>query len=112
MRNLQSYEFDIKYFKGKHNVVIDSLSRRPHLSLLTDISEDWRHLILAEYAKDAWTIGFIDGTIQDNIYTLVNELIIYKGQIFLVPVSTVRRMVLKSFLDSPMAGHPSFYKTY
>ena len=63
------------------------------MSLLTDISEDWRHLILAEYAKDTWAAGFIDGTIQDIRYTLVNELIIYKGRIFLVSRSTVRRMI-------------------
>ena len=108
MSKLQSYDFDIPYFKGTPNIVADALSHRPHLSLLTDISEDWRHLILAEYAKDAWTAEFIDGTIQD----LVNELIIYKGRIFLVLGSIIRRIVLKSFHDSPMAGHPSFYKKY
>ena len=69
-------------------------------------------MILVECAKDAWKTRFIDGTIQDSRYTLVNELIIYKGKIFLVLGSTVRRMILKSFHDSPMIGHPSFYKTY
>ena len=112
MNKLQSYDFDITYFKGTQNVVDDALSRRPHLSLLTDISEDWRHLIFAEYVKDNWAAGFIDGTIQDSKYTLVNELIIYKGQIFLAPGSAMRRMVLKSFHDSPMARYLGFYKTY
>ena len=66
--------------KETQNVVADALSRRPHLSLMTDISEDWRHLILAEYGKDTWASGFIDGTIQNSDFTLVNEIIIYKGQ--------------------------------
>ena len=65
------------------------------MSLLIDIFEDWRHLILVEYVKDTWATGFIDGTIQDRKYTLVNELIIYKGRIFVVLGSTMRKMVLK-----------------
>ena len=112
MNKLQSYDFDITYFRETQNVVVDALSCRPHLSLLIDIFEDWRHLILVEYEKNVWITRFIDGTIQDSRYTLVNKLIIYKEKIFLVPGSTVRRMVLKSFHDSPMVGHLGFYKTY
>ena len=37
---LQSYDFDITYFKGTHNIFFDALSRRPHLSLLKKISKD------------------------------------------------------------------------
>ena len=53
---LQSYDFDISYIKGTQNVVADALSRRPHLFIVSDISEDWRHLIIAEYA----TVGLKD----------------------------------------------------
>ena len=77
-----------------------------------DISEDWRHLILAEYAKDTWASGFIDGLIQNSDFTLVNEIIIYKGRIYLVPRSKVKRMVLRVYHDSPMVGYPGFYKSY
>ena len=48
---------------------------------MAEISEDWRYLTLAEYARDQWVFGIIDGSIHDSKYTLVNELIIYKGRI-------------------------------
>lgn len=79
---------------------------------MTDISEDWRHLILVEYAKDTWALGLIDGSVQDSDCTIVNELIIYKGIIYLVLGSEVRRMVLRVYHESPMARHLGFYKTY
>ena len=50
---LQAYDFDISYVKGTQNVVADALSRRPHLSAMIQISKNWRHLIIAEYARDS-----------------------------------------------------------
>ena len=37
--------------KGKNNVVADSLSRRPSISLM-DVAEDWKAVSEVEYAKD------------------------------------------------------------
>ena len=79
---------------------------------MTNISKGWRYLILAKYAKDTWALGFIDGPIQNSDFTLVNEIIIYKGHIYLVQGSEVKRMVLIFYHESPMVGYPSFYKTY
>ena len=31
---IQAFEFDIEYVKGKNNVVVDALSRRPSISLM------------------------------------------------------------------------------
>ena len=66
-------------------MVEDAFSCRPHLSVMIQILEDWRHLIIAEYARDSWASGIVDGTIVDTRYTLVDDLIIYKNRIFLVP---------------------------
>lgn len=59
----------------------NALSQRPHLCVMAEISKDWRYLTLAEYARDQWVFGIIDGSIHDSKYNLVNELIIYKGRI-------------------------------
>lgn len=83
---LQSYDFDIAYVKGTQNVVANALSRRPHLSSISLITENWRHMIVAEYAKNPWASSIVDGTVQDDRYSLVDNLIIYKGRIFLVHV--------------------------
>ena len=49
---VQAYDFEIEYVKGKNNVVVDALSKRPaSLSLMT-ISTDWRSLLLVEYSKN------------------------------------------------------------
>ena len=109
---LQSYDFDISFVKGSQNIVADALSRQPHLSSMAEVSEDWSHLIVAEYAKDSWASSIIDGSLHDNRYTVVNDLIIYKGRIFLTLGSKVKNIVLRSFHDSPLAGHPGYFKTY
>ncbi|XP_057837506.2 uncharacterized protein LOC131047721 [Cryptomeria japonica] len=109
---LQSYDFDISFVKGTQNVVVDALSRRPHLSSMAEVSKDWRHLIVAKYAKDSWASGLIEESIHDDRYSIVNDLIIYKGRIFLTPGSNVKNMVMRTFHDTPMAGHPGYFKTY
>ena len=41
VRKIQSYNFDIKYKKGKMNVVVDTLSRQPTISLM-HVPNDWK----------------------------------------------------------------------
>ena len=48
---IQEFEFDIEYLKGKNNVVVYSLSRRPSISLM-DVVEDCKAILEVEYAKD------------------------------------------------------------
>ena len=79
---------------------------------MVEVLEDWSHLIVAKYAKDSWASGIIDGSLQDDRYTVVNDLIIYKGRIFSTPRSKVKNIVLRSFHDSPLADHPGYFKTY
>ena len=79
---------------------------------MAKVLEDWSHFIMVEYAKDSWASGIIDGSLQDDRYTVVNDLIIYKGRIFLTLGSKVKNIVLSSFHDSPLVGHPRYFKTY
>ena len=41
MSKVHSFDFDIKYKKGKMNVVVDALSRKSTISLL-QICNDWK----------------------------------------------------------------------
>ncbi|XP_059073375.1 uncharacterized protein LOC131874148 [Cryptomeria japonica] len=97
---------------SKKNIVVDALSKRPHLCALGVLEDDWRELISAEYAKDKWATGIIDGTIRDDKYTIVNDLIIYKERNLLVSGSAMKQKILRAFHDSPLAGHSGFFKTY
>ena len=68
--------------------------------------------ILTKYAKDSWASSIINGTLEDDRYMVVNDLIIYKGRIFLTLGLEVKNIVLRSFHDSPLASHPKYFKTY
>ena len=69
-------------------------------------------MIIAEYARDSWASRIVDGTVLDTRYTLVDDLIIYKNRIFLVPGSKVKHIVMRALHDSPTTGHPGYFKTY
>jgi hypothetical protein len=54
----------------------------------------------------------MDGQIQDDNFRIIDDLIYYKGRIFLVPGSTFKDKVLQACHDSPMAGHQGISNTY
>ena len=63
---IQAYDFDIEYVKGKHNVVADSLSRRPTTLSLMSLDADWRAQLLVEYSKDRFACEVLDGQVADD----------------------------------------------
>lgn len=58
-------------------MVVDTLSRKPYLCSLTNISTDWKFSIIVEYVKNTFGIDILDGKLQDNRYKVVYELILY-----------------------------------
>ena len=48
---IQAYDFDIEYMKGKKNIVVDALSRKPTACSLMEVSIDWNAHLLVEYSK-------------------------------------------------------------
>lgn len=112
VRKLQAYDFDIEYVKGKNNVVVDALSRKPTLCSLTSISVDWKVSIILEYAKDSFATKILDKLVDDHKYKVVDELIYYKNGMFLVPGSKTKERILRAFHDTPLAGHQGYFKTY
>jgi hypothetical protein len=91
---IQAYDFDIEFVKGKNNVVADALSRRPSVYAMTDISVDWKAHLLVKYSKNRFACELMDGQVQDDNFRIMDDIIYYKGQIFLVLESEFRRRVL------------------
>jgi len=58
---VQAYDFEIEYVKGKSNVVVDALSRRPVALSLLEISVDWKAHLLVEYSKNKFACKILDG---------------------------------------------------
>jgi hypothetical protein len=109
---IQAYDFDIEFVKGKNNVVADALSRRPSIFAMTGVSVDWKDHLVMEYAEDQFACQLLDGQVQDDNFKVINDLIYYEDQIFLVPGSAFKAKVLQACHDSPMAGHQGINKTY
>ena len=109
---VQAYDFEIEYVKSKNNVVDDALSRRTTSLSLMSISTDWRSLLLVEYSKNKFACELMDGQIQDDRYRIIDDIIYYKGRIYLVPESALKRKIIQASHDSPLLGHQGFLKTY
>jgi hypothetical protein len=76
---IQAYDFDIEFFIGKSNVVVDALSRRPSVYAMTDISVDWKAHLLVEYSKNRFSCELMDGQVQDDNFWIVDDIIYNKG---------------------------------
>jgi hypothetical protein len=65
-----------------------------------------------EYSKNQFACELMDGQVQDDNFRIMDDIIYYKGRIFLVPESTFKSKVLQACHDSPVVGHQGFIKTY
>ena len=102
---VQAYDFEIEYVKAKNNVVADAVSRRPASLSLMSISTDSRSLLLVEYSKDKLACELLDGQIQGDRYRIIDDIIYYKGRIYLVPESTLEKKILQASHDSCYQGN-------
>ena len=83
MSKIQAFDFEIEYVKGENNFVAYVLSRRPSLSLMY-ISKDWKSILIVEYTKDMFSCELLEGDKGYYRYKVLNGLIYYKYQIYLV----------------------------
>jgi len=109
---VQAYDFDIEYVKGKNNVVANSLSRRSAAFAMSEVAADWKSLLWVDYSKNTFAGELIDGKIQYDRYTIVDDIIYYKGLIYLVPESTLKEKILRIVHNAPLVEHPGYLKTY
>ena len=77
-----------------------------------DVAENWKATLKVEYAKEKFSCELFDGTNHDDKYNMLEGIIYYKYRIYLVPSSSLKEEILKKSHDSPLAGHPRFFKTY
>lgn len=57
---IQAYNFDIDYVKGKKNVVVDALSRKPATCTLIELTKDWKAHLSIEYARNQFACMLFD----------------------------------------------------
>ena len=83
---IKAYDFEIEYVKGKNNSVVDALSRIPTLSLM-EILVECKEILLVEYSKNMFSCEIVGGHVSDDRYRVIDDVIYYKDQIYLVPES-------------------------
>jgi hypothetical protein len=92
--------------------VADALSKRHATCSLMEISVDWKSHLLVEYSKNKFACEVMNGQIQDDRYRIIDDVIFYKDRVYLVPDSGLKKKILTTVHDSPLAGHQEFFKTY
>ena len=99
----------------KENIVADALSRKDEditsYSILVAIPE-WMNEIQSEYAKDPEISTIINNSNCDPKFEWKNDILWYKGRIYLNSNSKFKVKVIKESHDSPAAGHVGFFKSY
>jgi hypothetical protein len=65
-----------------------------------------------EYSKNKFACEVMDGQVVDDRYRVLDDVIFYKDQIYLVPESTLKGKILKVCHDSPTTGHQGYFKRY
>jgi hypothetical protein len=67
--------------------------------------------MLVEHSKTSLLVRLWMGKFRMGFHIL-DDLIYYKGRIYVVPESKFKENVLRTFNDSPLSGHQGFLKTY
>ena len=73
---------------------------------------EWLDEIQSEYAKDPETSTIINNFNHDHKFEWKNDILWYKGRIYLNSNSKFKDKVKKESHDSPAAGHVGFFKSY
>jgi hypothetical protein len=77
-----------------------------------EISANWKSHLLVEYSKNKFACEVMDGQIQDDMYRVIDDAILYKDKVYLVPGLGLKQKILIAVHDSPLACHQGFLKTY
>eukprot|EP01018_Ginkgo_biloba_P008924 Gb_12462 [translate_table: standard] len=112
---IQGYDFEIVYKKGKDNIVEDALSRKEihpmfHVtsgSLLEEARQEWQ-----DDPSMKQKIQDLQGGKDLGDFTWKSNTLFYKGRIYLISHSNLKRKVLEESHLVPTASHSGFFKTY
>ncbi|MDO5305520.1 MAG: RNase H-like domain-containing protein, partial [bacterium] len=115
IEKLATFDMEILHKKGKDNVVADALSRKDEEIqnyAISMVVPEWLDGIRIEYAKNPEVCSIINNINQNPKFEWKNDLLWYKGRIYLSSNSSFKTQVLKESHDCPAAGHVGFFKTY
>jgi len=114
MEYMDQFSYEIKYMKGKDNVVADGLSRRADYITAAGVSfaaidANIKEHIIASYGEDS-NIASLEAA-QDSRLRQQDDLWLYDGRLYIPEGKELRQRLLTEFHDTPMHGHLGVDKT-
>ena len=103
---------EILHKRGKDNVVVDAFSQKDEEVKAYAISiaiPYWLNEIWGEYSKDPDTCTLIRDPNRGPKFEWKNDILWYKGRIYLSSTSKFKTKVLKKSHDSQVVGHIGFF---
>jgi hypothetical protein len=117
---MSEYDFVISYIKGKENVVLDALSRRPRVFSLVPLKVNLREHVLGRLLGDSWYLKVIS-TLQSGRkldpkyegYSLkVDGLLRYQGRMYIPEGGDIQSIILKEYHRELCCAHSGVKKMY
>ncbi|WJZ87951.1 hypothetical protein VitviT2T_007294 [Vitis vinifera] len=113
---LTDFRFEWLHRPGKHNTVVDALSRREVIAYITTLSEvifDFNEKIKQAAEQDA-AYGRLKQQVKEGVirrYWLEGDLLVAKGGRWYVPTGGLRKELLRETHDAKWAVHPGEERT-
>ena len=117
---MSEYNFGIPYIKGKENVVIDALSRRPCIFSLVTLKFNLREHVLAQLQRDSWYLK-VTSNLQRRRqldpkyegYSLETDgLLRYQGRMYILENGDIQSIILKEAHRALYCAHLGVKKMY
>ena len=108
---MADFKFEWLHRLGRHNTVVDALSRKEVIAYITALSKvisDFNEKIKQAVEQDA-TYGRLKQQVKEGVvrrYWLEGDLLVAKGGRWYVLASSLRKDLLRETHDSKWAGHP------